>query len=448
MNLGAGRIVYQEYTRIGKAVADGSFHHNEAVVKACDAAKEQGGAVHIMGLLSPGGVHSHQDHLLAAVEAAKQRGHDAIFVHAILDGRDTPPRSALGFIDDFEAGLKRIGVGRIASVTGRYFTMDRDNRWDRVARGYRVMTDGDGHVALSARAAVLSAYERDQNDEFVEPTVITELGAPLSMIQDGDAVLCMNFRADRVREISAAFTKDDFDGFERGARLQLAAYVCLTQYSEDLTNVLVAFPPQKLTHILGEEISRLGLKQLRAAETEKYAHVTYFFNGGEESPFENEDRLLIPSPDVATYDLKPEMSAVELTDQVIERVQSGAYDLIVVNYANPDMVGHTGVYEAAVTAIETVDACLGRLWEAVRQAGGEMLITADHGNADQMVDGDAPHTAHTNNAAPLIYLGEREAALEHGALCDIAPTLLALMDLPQPAEMDGRALVTLRAHAA
>ncbi len=451
MNLGAGRIVYQDFTRINKAVKEGSFHKNPAMLDAISKARKAGGAVHIMGLYSPGGVHSHTDHMLAAVEMAKQNGVEKIFVHAFLDGRDTPPRSALEFDADFQAGLARIGAGRVASVCGRYWIMDRDKRWERVSKGYEMLTEGKGFTAPDARSAIQAGYGRDENDEFVKPTVVVDgNGQAIGVVRDGDAILSLNFRADRVREITQALTDDAFTGFERKARPRLSGYVCLTLYAESLTNVGVAFPPETLQDILGQIVARLGLTQLRAAETEKYAHVTYFFNGGEETPFQNEDRLLIPSPKVDTYDLQPEMSAPELTDALIERVQSGKYDLIVCNYANPDMVGHTGIFDAAVKAIETVDRCLGRLADAVQAAGGEMLITADHGNADQMVDeitGEA-HTAHTNNPAPLLYVGRRNLVLANGALCDIAPTLLTLMGLDQPAAMSGRSLVTLRARAA
>ncbi|MBF0144404.1 MAG: 2,3-bisphosphoglycerate-independent phosphoglycerate mutase [Magnetococcales bacterium] len=456
MNLGAGRIVFQDFTRISNAVEDGSFLTNPAVVATCRAAAAAGGAVHIMALLSPGGVHSHTDHMLAAVKAADLQGVKRIFVHGFLDGRDTPPRSALEYIDAFEKGLKAVGAGRLATITGRYWAMDRDKRWERVSQAYDALTLGRGaFTAESARAAVEAAYGRDENDEFVKPTVIVADGQPLGPVNDGDAILMMNFRADRVREISQAFIapepgSDDgsgnapFEGFKRQKKVRLSGFLTLTLYAESLKGVAVAYPPQSLTRLLGEEVSRLGMKQLRAAETEKYAHVTYFFNGGVEEPFPGEDRLLVPSPKVATYDLKPEMSARELTDQVVERIKSGKYDLIVLNYANPDMVGHTGFFDAAVRAIEVVDECLGRVASAVLEAGGEMLITSDHGNADQMLEestGEA-HTAHTNNPGPFIYLGHRKAVLESGSLCDVAPTLLDIMGMEIPDEMSGRSLIT------
>ncbi|MBF0153720.1 MAG: 2,3-bisphosphoglycerate-independent phosphoglycerate mutase [Magnetococcales bacterium] len=448
MNLGAGRIVYQELTRITLAVKQRTFHQNPALLDGIAKAVASGGAVHIMGLLSPGGVHSHTDHMLAAVQTAKDNGAKRIFVHGFLDGRDTPPRSAIEFVADFEKGLAAIGAGRIATICGRYYVMDRDKRWDRVQQAYDMLTQGKGFTATDGLAAVRAGYERGEDDEFVKPTVIVDNGAALGTVADGDTILMLNFRADRVREISHVFTdpaegSSAFTGFQRERLPRLAAFVTLTLYDETLHNVAVAFPPERLHELLGQEIARHGLKQLRAAETEKYAHVTYFFNGGEEAPCAGEDRLLIPSPRVATYDLQPEMSAAALADAVVERVQSGQYDLIVVNFANPDMVGHTGKFDAAVKAIETVDHCLGRVAKALLAAGGEMLITADHGNADQMIDETGqPHTAHTNNPAPLIYLG-RKAKMSNGALCDIAPTLLHLMGLPQPTAMTGRSLVTL-----
>ncbi|HIJ85955.1 MAG TPA: 2,3-bisphosphoglycerate-independent phosphoglycerate mutase [Magnetococcales bacterium] len=447
-NLGAGRIVYQDFTRINLAVKNKTMQTNEALVSVIQKTKKNNGAVHLMGLLSPGGVHSHTDHFLAVVEAAHHLGIEKIFIHAFLDGRDTPPRSALEFIQDFEGGLKKIGAGRIVSLSGRYWVMDRDKRWERVVKAYDMLTQGSGETAKTAIEGVQKAYERNENDEFVLPTVIGDGDGLQTRVKDGDAILMMNFRADRVREISHALLdprqgEGAFTGFERKILPQLSGYFTLTQYEEGLKGVQIGFPPQNLNRILGEEISQAGLKQLRAAETEKYAHVTYFFNGGEEKEFAGEDRLLIPSPKVATYDLKPEMSALELTDAVIPRIQSGQYDLIILNYANPDMVGHTGIMVAALKAIETVDHCLGRIVAAVRQVGGEMLITADHGNADCMLETSTgqPHTAHTNNPAPLIFIGRPGVKLTNGALCDVAPTILALMDLPQPKEMTGKSLV-------
>ncbi|MBF0421784.1 MAG: 2,3-bisphosphoglycerate-independent phosphoglycerate mutase [Magnetococcales bacterium] len=448
-NLGAGRIVYQDFTRINLAVRNKSMHSNPAVVAVINKAIKANGAVHLMGLLSPGGVHSHTDHFLAVVEAARDLGMKKIYIHGFLDGRDTPPRSAIEFIEDFEKGLQKIGAGRIVSLSGRYWVMDRDKRWERVVKAYDMLTRGVGETGKTAIEGVRKAYGRDENDEFVLPTVIDSGDGENTRVKDGDAILMMNFRADRVREISHAFLdpragEGAFKGFDRQVVPQLSGYFTLTQYEEGLKGVEIGFPPEALTRILGEEIANAGMKQLRAAETEKYAHVTYFFNGGEEKEFAGEDRLLIPSPKVATYDLKPEMSALELTDAVLERINSGQYDVIILNYANPDMVGHTGIMPAALKAIETVDQCLGRVAAAVKKAGGEMLITADHGNADCMLEEATgqPHTAHTNNPAPLIFLGRQGVSLTDGALCDVAPTILSLIGLPQPKEMTGKSLVS------
>ncbi|MBF0183968.1 MAG: 2,3-bisphosphoglycerate-independent phosphoglycerate mutase [Magnetococcales bacterium] len=448
-NLGAGRIVYQDLTRINKAIWEGELAANPAMEQTIQAAIDHQGAVHICGLLSPGGIHSHTDHLLAAVLTAKDCRAKPVYIHAILDGRDTPPRSALTYLEEFQRALKRIGCGQIVSVCGRYYAMDRDKRWDRVERAYDLYTLGQGLQAVDALQAVQEAYQRGEDDEFVQPTLIVNTERPQPVVlRDGDALLMLNFRADRMREICHALLDPAsgpaaFQGFARRRIVHLSAMLTMTQYDSSLQPVAVAFPPDSLSQILGEELSRHGLRQLRAAETEKYAHVTYFFNGGREEVFPGEDRLLIPSPRVATYDLQPEMSAHDLTEQVIERVQQGVYDFIVVNYANPDMVGHTGRFEATVQAIETVDRCLGRLADAVLQAGGELLITADHGNADCMLEekSNQPHTAHTSNPAPLIYLGNRSLTLQPGRLSDIAPTLLALMELPQPPHMTGNSLL-------
>ncbi|MBF0283717.1 MAG: 2,3-bisphosphoglycerate-independent phosphoglycerate mutase [Magnetococcales bacterium] len=449
MNLGAGRIVYQDYTRVELAVKEGSLARNPALLKVLDQAKAAGGAVHVLGLLSPGGVHSHQDHLLAAVAVAQKAGVNRVFVHAFLDGRDTPPRSALEYLERFEDSLARLGAEPIASIAGRYWAMDRDKRWDRVAKAWDMLTLGEGQRAASSIQGVTAAYQRGEDDEFIQPTVMVTGKHPRALVQDGDAILMMNFRADRVRELSHAFTDPEtgegaFTGFRRQKLPRLSGYLCLTAYDASLRGVEVAFPPQPLSNLLGELVSARGLRQLRAAETEKYAHVTYFFNGGREEPFPGEERLLVPSPKVATYDAQPEMSARALTDGLIARIREGVFDLIVVNYANPDMVGHTGRIEAAIKAIETVDACLGELAEAILAQGGELLITADHGNAEQMSEEETgqPHTAHTLNPTPLIHVGKRSLTLENGRLCDVAPTLLRLMDLPQPPEMTGRCLVS------
>ncbi|MCA1799192.1 MAG: 2,3-bisphosphoglycerate-independent phosphoglycerate mutase [Xanthomonadaceae bacterium] len=443
LNIGSGRVVYQELTRIGKAIADGSFYENPALTGAVDRAQSAGGAVHILGLLSPGGVHSHEDHIHAMVELAVRRGAKRVFVHAFLDGRDTPPRSAQASLEALAAVCSRTGIARIASICGRYFAMDRDRRWDRVQRAYELLASGSAPFqADDAPAALAAAYERDESDEFVQPTVVGK-AAPIS---DGDAVVFMNFRADRARELTIAFTQDDFDGFERDQRPLPGDWVTLTEYHRDF-DCPVAFGPAELENGLGEYVSGLGLRQLRIAETEKYAHVTFFFNGGREDEFPGEDRVLVPSPQVATYDLKPEMSAPELTDRLCEAIRSGQYDLVVCNYANPDMVGHTGVFDAAVKAVETIDACLARVAEALDDADGAMLITADHGNVEQMHDDETgqAHTAHTINLVPLVYYGKQAVEMNgEGVLSDIAPSLLVLMRLPQPPEMTGRALLRLK----
>ena len=444
MNMGAGRTVYQNFTRISKAIEEGDFFSNPVLVENLDRAISQGKAVHLFGLLSPGGVHSHEEHIQALCEMAAKRGVKSIYVHAILDGRDMPPRSALPSIEAMEAKLDRLGTGVIATITGRYFAMDRDNRWDRVQQAYDAMTQGKGKFSsLSASEALAAAYQRDENDEFVQATVITDAdGHPKGVIDDGDAVICANFRPDRAREITRAFVDSSFDGFERERKPKLAGYVMMTEYSADI-DTACAYPPETISNGLGEYMSALGKTQLRIAETEKYAHVTFFFNGGREEQYPGEDRILVPSPDVATYDLKPEMSAPELTDKLVAAIASSKYELIVCNYANPDMVGHTGKFDAAVKAVEAVDQCLGRVQEALQAAGGQMLITADHGNVELMNDpstGQA-HTAHTLWPVGLIYAGPRELVLKDGSLADLAPTLLQLMELEKPAEMSGRSLI-------
>ncbi|MBF0126769.1 MAG: 2,3-bisphosphoglycerate-independent phosphoglycerate mutase [Magnetococcales bacterium] len=443
-NLGAGRVLYQDFTRIDLAVREDRLRDNPAVVQTVRQVRAASGRLHVCGLLSPGGVHSHMDHLLAAVEAAHRLGTGEILIHAFLDGRDVPPRSALAYLDAFTARLSALGAGRIVSICGRYWAMDRDRRWERVARAYDLLTRGVGGTATDPRSGVRAAYQRGEDDEFVQPTLIPDpRGTPVT-VEDGDGVWMMNFRADRMREISHAFLDRDFTGFHRTARPLLSGYLCLTEYDSTLPDALIAFPPQSLVNTLGEVLATHGLRQLRAAETEKYAHVTYFFNGGQERSFTGEERLLIPSPQVATYDLQPEMSATPLTDQVVAAVNGRAYDFIVVNYANPDMVGHTGHFDATLQAIQTVDLCLGRLAESALNAGYQMLITADHGNADCMVgDSGQPHTAHTLSPAPLLYLGPQAIRLTDGRLCDVAPTLLWLMGLPRPEEMDGHSLASL-----
>lgn len=440
MSLGAGRIIYQSITRIDKAIADGDFDTNPAFCTAIDTAVTAGKAVHIMGLLSPGGVHSHEQHIFAAIRLAAARGAKAIYLHAFLDGRDTPPRSAEPSIAAAEAVFTELGLGRIASVHGRYWAMDRDNRWDRVQKSYRLLTEGSAEFsAASAGEALSNAYQRDENDEFVAPTAIGE-PAPF---QDGDAVLFMNFRADRARQLAQALTDAAFAGFERTA-CPAINLVCTTEYSGDL-QCPVAFPPENVSESLGEVVAGRGLSQLRIAETEKYAHVTFFFSGGREQAFAGETRKLIPSPDVPTYDLKPEMSAPEVTDELVAAIASGDYDLIVVNFANGDMVGHTGVYEAAVKAVEALDESIGRIESALRQYGGTALITADHGNCEQMLDYDSgqAHTQHTTDPVPLVYIGPegKQLRASGGILADVAPTILDMMGLDKPAAMTGSSLL-------
>ena len=438
MNIGAGRVVYQDLTRIDKAIVDGEFQRNEALLGACRAARRSG-TLHVMGLVSPGGVHSHEKHILAMLDLAKAEGVPRVAVHAFLDGRDTPPRSARSSLEALQATCDRLGNARVASVCGRYWAMDRDKRWDRVEKAWRVITEGEGEFSAdSALAALDAAYARDENDEFVKPTVV----AGGCRVEDGDAVVFMNFRADRARELSQAFLLPDFDGFARARRIRPACFVTLAEYSSELPST-VAYGPQTLSNTLPEFLSAQGLTQLRIAETEKYAHVTFFFNGGREEPFPGEDRIMVPSPKVATYDLKPEMSCPEVTDRLVEAIGSGRYDFILCNIANPDMVGHTGIFAAAVQAVEVVDQTLGRLRIAIEQAGGEMLVSADHGNLEQMQDHSTgqPHTAHTRGPVPLVYLGRPARLLPGGALKDLAPTVLALMALPKPAEMGGGSLV-------
>ncbi|MDO6822695.1 2,3-bisphosphoglycerate-independent phosphoglycerate mutase [Marinobacter sp. 1_MG-2023] len=446
MNIGAGRVVYQSLTRIDKDLETGAFNENKVLCSAIDKAVSNGGAVHLMGLLSPGGVHCHEDHVLAAAELAASRGAKEVYVHAFLDGRDMPPRSARPSLEKAAAKLESLGVGRVASIVGRYFAMDRDNRWDRVESAYNLMTLGDSEfTATDPIAGLEQAYERGENDEFVKPTRIRNPGEPEATINDGDAVLFMNFRADRAREMTRAFVDESFDGFDRRKHPQLADFVMLTEYAADI-KTSCAYPPEQLVNGLGEYVAGLGKTQLRISETEKYAHVTFFFNGGLETPFAGEDRILVPSPKVATYDLQPEMSAPEVTDKLVEAIKSGKYDLVVCNYANGDMVGHTGKLDAAVKAAECLDECVRRVVEALDEVGGEALITADHGNCEQMADPDSgqAHTAHTIGPVPLVYTGNRNVSLKQdGSLSDVAPSLLTLMGLEQPKEMTGHSLVQI-----
>ncbi len=449
LNIGAGRVVYQDFTRIDVAIADGSFARNPVLDAAVATAARNGSTLHILGLVSPGGVHSHERQIAAMIALAGKppSGSPAprIRVHAFLDGRDTPPRSAAPSLALIEHACAAVAGARIASICGRYYAMDRDQRWDRVARAYALLVDGAGEfVAGDAQSGLAAAYARGESDEFVKPTAIAADGGP-TRIEDGDVVVFMNFRADRARQMTRALTDPTFSGFARARVPRLAMYACLTSYGDEFAQLPVAFAPQTITHAFGEVVASHGLSQLRIAETEKYAHVTYFFNGGSEAVYPGEDRILVPSPKVATYDLAPAMSAVEVTDRLVEAIASGRYDAIICNYANGDMVGHTGKLEAAVRAVETLDACMGRVVDAARAAGGEVLITADHGNVETLDDpasGQA-HTAHTLNLVPFVYVGRAAHVAHGGALQDIAPTMLALMGLAKPAEMTGKSLVSL-----
>ena len=442
LNLGAGRVVYQDLTRINMAIESGDFFINPVFLEAFEKVKNGSGRLHIMGLMSDGGVHSHIDQIKAVAAMAAGNGVGRIFVHAFMDGRDTPPNSGIRFIGEMEDHLASLGNARLATVMGRFFAMDRDNRWKRVEEAFRAMVLSEGYSVSSGREAVRQAYERKETDEFIRPAVIFGDGAPVGPMSDGDGILFMNFRGDRAREITRALCDHDFDRFERPRTPALSSYVCLTEYDETFPYP-VAFPVEALTGILGEIISRNGRTQLRIAETEKYAHVTFFFNGGEEKVFPGEDRVLIPSPkDVPTYDLKPEMSAEGVTVELLGRLESGKYDFILVNFANPDMVGHTGVFEAAVVAIKKVDECLGRVAAAVSRLGGVLIVTSDHGNAESMQDADGtPHTAHTTRRVPLVLQGPdfntREPSLREGRLADVAPTILKIMGIEQPSEMTG-----------
>ncbi len=443
LNIGAGRIVYQDVARISKSVKDGDFFRNEALVQAMSQAKDNGGKLHLMGLISPGGVHSHTDHLYALLEMAKGYGLNAVYIHCFLDGRDVPPSSAKGFLADLEAKINQVGIGQVATISGRYYAMDRDKRWDRLEKAYLALVDGQGREVESTMEAIDTAYANGETDEFVIPTVIKENGDPVAKIENGDSIVFFNFRADRAREITWAFINEDFEGFLRpGGRLDIR-YTTMTQYDSNV-QAPYAFSPQDLKNTLGEYLANQGKRQLRIAETEKYAHVTFFLNGGVEEPFAGEDRKLISSPKVATYDMQPEMSAPEVTQVVVEAINSGTYDLIVLNYANCDMVGHTGDVAAAVTAVEAVDAGLGKVLAALEAQGGQALITADHGNAEQMIDPDTkqPHTAHTSNPVPIWFFNGAGKKVKSGILGDLAPSLLDLMGLDKPVEMSGTSLIT------
>lgn len=442
-NIGAGRIVYQELTRITKAIKDGSFFEKKEFLDAIENCKKHDSKLHLMGLLSDGGVHSHNTHLYALLELAKRQGLKKVYVHCFFDGRDVPPDSAKKYVVELEDKIKEIGVGKIATIMGRYYAMDRDKRWDRVKLAYDAMVLGKGLKTSSALKGVVESYEKEEFDEFVKPTVIHEFDEPVATIEENDSIIFYNFRPDRAREITRAFSDVDFEGFEREKGYFPVYFVCMTQYDKTIENVVVAFKPQSLKNTFGEYISRLGYTQLRIAETEKYAHVTFFFNGGVENVYEGEDRVLIPSPKVPTYDLQPEMSAYEVTEEVLRRINSKKYDVIILNFANPDMVGHTGVFDAAKAAIEAIDECLGKIIPAILEQGGVALITADHGNAEQMIDYETgnTHTAHTTNVVPLIAVGLGDINLREGRLADIAPTLLDIMDLEVPEEMEGKSLI-------
>lgn len=446
LNIGAGRVVYQDLSRVDVDIEDGSFFTNPALTKAVEIARLNGGTFHIMGLLSPGGVHSHENHIFAMLEMAARAGLKKVCLHAFLDGRDTPPKSAARSLQLLQSKCTALGVGKIANIIGRFYAMDRDNRWERVQPAYELLTRGKAEfTATNALAGLEQAYARGESDEFVKPTAIVENGAPAAVMQDGDVVVFMNFRADRAREITRALTDETFNKFARAHCPKLASFVTLSRYGEDF-DLPCAYTQEPIHNGFGEFISNLGLKQLRIAETEKYAHVTYFFNGGREQPYPGEERILVPSPKVATYDLKPEMSAFEVTDRLEAAILSRKYHAIVCNYANGDMVGHSGNMEAATKAIEALDICIGRVVSAMQSIGGEIIITADHGNAEQMLDRatQQAHTAHTLNPVPFLYIGRKAKLTDHGALRDLAPSLLTIMGLPQPAEMTGHSLIQIQ----
>lgn len=445
LNIGAGRTVYQEITRISQEINDGSFFENRELKKVMDYALNHGGSLHLMGLVSDGGVHSHLEHIVALLELAHRQGLARVYVHAFLDGRDVPPVSALTYIQSLEDTMSRLGIGKIATVMGRYYAMDRDKRWDRNQRAFEAMVEGKGIRAYGAREAIESSYQAKTTDEFMEPAIVVDdAGVPVGLVRDGDGIIFFNFRADRARQITRAFVDHEFKGFPRARRPE-TCFVCFTQYDVTI-KAPVAFMPQNLHNTLGDYLSQKGFRQLRIAETEKYAHVTFFFNGGVERPNVNEDRILVPSPQVATYDLQPEMSAIQVTERVVAEIEKGTYDVVILNYANPDMVGHTGNMEAAVAAIKTVDRCLGQVVRTVQKAKGVLIVTSDHGNAETMSDEETgqPHTAHTTNRVPFILVGEAyqgKRLREGGSLRDIAPTMLKILGLPIPREMTGETLI-------
>ncbi len=437
-NIGAGRIVYQMLVKISKSIKDGDFFKNKALVDAMNNCKKKNSALHLMGLLSPGGVHSHMEHLYGLLEMAKRNGIEKVYVHAFLDGRDVPPSSASEYMEEAVEEIKKIGVGSVATISGRFYAMDRDNAWDRVEKAYDAIVMGEGVQETEPVQAIKNSYANGVTDEFMLPTVVDKNG----MVKENDSVIFFNFRPDRARQLTRTFVDPEFKGFERKKGYFPVHFVCMAQYDASMPNVSVAFPPEQLKMTLGEYLSKLGKTQLRIAETQKYAHVTFFFNGGEEKQFEGEDRILIKSPDVETFDMKPEMSAFEVTDAVVDAINSDKYDVIILNYANCDMVGHTGVFDAAKTAVEAVDTCVGRMVDAILAKNGVALITADHGNADKMYEADgSPFTAHTTNPVPFIVVGKDCELREGGVLADIAPTMLEIMGVPQPAEMTGKSLI-------
>ena len=446
LNMGAGRIVYQELTRITKSIQDGDFFENPEFLTAVENCKKNDSALHMWGLVSDGGVHSHNTHIYGLLELAKRHGLEKVYVHCFLDGRDTPPASGKEYVEALEAKMAELGVGKVATVQGRFYAMDRDKRWDRVERAYHALVMGEGNPAESAAAGIQASYDKEVFDEFVEPVIVMEDGHPVATVKDGDSIIFYNFRPDRAREITRAFCDEEFTGFERGPRMKNLVYVCFTDYDDTIENKLVAFKKEMVTNTFGEWLAANGLKQARIAETEKYAHVTFFFNGGVEEPNEGEDRFLIPSPkEVPTYDLKPEMSAPGVCDKLVECIKSGKYDVIIINFANPDMVGHTGVEAAAIKAIETVDACVGRAVDAIKEVDGVMFICADHGNAEQLIDYETgePFTAHTTNPVPFILVNADPSykLREGGKLADIVPTLIELMGMEKPREMTGESLL-------
>lgn len=443
LNLGSGRVVYQEFTRVSRAIRTGSFFSNRTMTDAVDFAIENDKAVHILGLLSPGGVHSHEEQIHAMLKLAVERGAKRVYMHAFLDGRDTPPQSAAQSLEKLEGVFAELGHGRLASMIGRFYAMDRDHRWPRIESAYNLIAHGQAEItAENSAAALQAAYDRGENDEFVKATAIVPKGEKPVIVEDGDVMIFMNYRSDRARQITRPFIEDDFDCFPTGKAPKLGQFVSLTEYNAEF-KIPVAFPADKMRNVFGEYLSKLGMRQLRIAETEKYAHVTFFFNGGLETPFDGEDRILINSPQVPTYDMQPEMSAPELTDKLVDAIHSGDYDVIVCNYANPDMVGHSGNFDAAVTAIEALDVCIGRVYEAMQHVGGEMIITADHGNAEKMSDVETgqAHTAHTTNLVPFLYIGRDAQMASTGSLADVVPSMIYCMDLKKPSEMTGHSLM-------